>query len=196
MDKWQSMSYDEKWATLEELVKRIADQMLAVVDTGEQKDISPAIVVSSGDLTEQVGMFRLDESGAGLFEVGIISQRSGIEPNIVIALRICSDPHLGDYVLVVRGVIVDDHGTGWFAVLERGDDRILRRNAHGPGLIKMDKEQDIGRVEQEMIHTFLKGRYDGEKPIQSTNNTHSNGKYPRRKLVHNNKGSFWMEVRK
>lgn len=193
MSKWQTMSLNEKWETLEELVKRIADQMLAVVDTGEHSSISSSIVVSSGDLTEEVGMFRMDDGGAGLFEIGIVSQHSGIEPNIVIGIRICTELAIGDYVLVVRGVIVDDYGTGWFIPLERGDDHILRRNAHGPGLIKMDKKQDIGRVEQEMIAQFLKGRYSDKTPAQRQHPVHKN---PRRKLISAGEGSFWMEVRK
>lgn len=195
MSKWDSMSLDAKLATLEEMVRRIADQMVRVVDTGEHKNINSSIVVSSGDLSQEVGMFRLDDGGAGLFEVGIVSQRSGIEPNIVIGIRVASNLAIGDFVLVVRGVIVDDYGTGYFVPLERGADGILRRSRE---LVKMDKDQDIGRVEEEMILPFLKGRYNGDGSTAALQQGSSHYKHntPRRKIMGANGGSFWIEVRK
>lgn len=191
MGKWQEMSLEAKWTILEELVKKIADQMAAVIDAGNHSHINDSIVVSSGDLSEQVSMFRLDDRGVGVFEVGVLAKRSGMEPNIVIGIRIASDSALGDFVLVVRGVIVDDYGTGYFVPLEKGEDSILRRTRE---LLKMDKEQDIGRVEQELIHPFLKGRWEEDAPAQQPN--HFRHKHPKRKLISNEPGSFWIEVRK
>lgn len=190
MSKWKEMPLDAKWEILEHLVRKIAEQMVSVIDNSEQTAITDSIVVSSGDLTEQVSMFRLDDTGVGLFEVGIIAKQSGIEPNIVIGIRVTPNTALGDFVLVVRGVIVDDYGTGYFVPLEKGDDGILRRTRE---LLKMDKMQDIGRVEQELIHPFLKGRWEEEPPAQPNHFRH---KHPKRKLISNEPGSFWIEVRK
>lgn len=195
MSKWTELPNDAKLATLNHLVLKIAEQMAAVVDDKKHNHINDSIVVSSGDLTEQVGMFRLEDTAVGLFEVGIIAQNSGVEPNVIIGIRITEVPEMKEsetLVMVIHGFIVDGDGVGWYNLLGRDEQGMLYRIGE---MKKIGENEDIGNVERDLVIPFMKGRYS-DNPSQPTPDSHYKHKHPHRRMLVNREGSFWLEVRK
>lgn len=197
MEKWNDLPTEDKMRVLEELVDRVARQMAKIVDDGEHSNIYSSIIVSNGDLDYPVGMFRLDDDSMDLFDIGIVAQGSGIETNLVVGVRVTEAPELWagkPLLLVVHGFITDGDGIGFFNALSRDERGILRRSG---ALHRIPDGEDIGKIEEEMIIPFLKGRYHGRKlQPDAEDNQHSKRRQPKRSVISADPGSFWIEIRK
>lgn len=197
MGKWDNFTHEERLATLEELVRRVAAQMIKVIDEGEHTHIRDSVVVSSGDLHEQVSMFRLDDASVGLYEVGVVAQRANMPTNLVLGIRVFDDDALGTFstALVVHGFIVDGDSAGYFVHLRRDDQGVLQRVG---GLRRLEEGQDTGDVERQLVIPFLQGRYSGqaELPRPAAGKTQHSRRAPKRNILSAHPGSFWIEVNK
>lgn len=200
MTPWEDKSSAEQMEILEELVSKIAEQMAAAVDAGDSADILDSIIISNGNLREQVGMFRIGQPDIGMLEVGIVAQRSGITCNIAIGIRTATLED-GQLVLAVRGLIVGGPSAGYYYLLARSEEGMLQRvGAHA---IRMSDWQDVGHIERDMLSPFLQSlasnhqRGAGSMPDRSQEGrAHGNG--PAR-ISHTDirkTGRFWIEVRK
>lgn len=153
--EWNKLSFDDRIKTLHSIVFSVAEQLGRVLDTGEKKVIGSSVIISNGDLTSQVGMFRLDEDAAAMIEIGVISNNSGIEPNIVIAIKTYMMPDTGREMVIIHGQSAEGESVGFYHNVIRNDKGNMVREG---GMLSIKGREDIGYLVRDIISPFLQGR--------------------------------------